>query len=1065
MPNTGSSSEFIWDLVGIPLVKGVDLNTRTRLVQPDVLVKAENVYFPRKGGPEKRRGHTAHIIKDSFDIYQWPNPPDPQYNMYGYGLYDPTTHGLPPKDQLDATSGPFRSVWAQAGTIKEVMTRDDEVLAWDGWRLFSHFSNGNSKKLTAMMPSYESAGIAKVPFTQDYVDAADNGKIRVVGYVKYTGTPSAEIKVYDSLTGALKFTVTNPHGGTDPDYIRVVPAGHYCNVLVSDNNLLYCVSIHENDTEVTLITPVQEAMSGIFDVWKYDESKFIVVSIEQTTVGESFNYYVIGSWCNANGTINTTTLPQAFRFSTSDVTISKINVAVAVHPITNQIGLMWDDSANQYYRAYDEVGAPMFAAVNFAATTDTRHMAIVPSYVIQSANQSVFYLYYDGTAGGTTPKYTVQKCYAGNAVLSTKTRYNVTLASKGCRIGNTPFIWTVFSSTLQTSYYLMDTDLLPVARAERGQAKENVADVSWLPSMNFRLTDNDNGVWQNVEIHGAVMYKQRIDLTTAGDGEVFAETSAKFYELNFTPSLSWSQVGRTLYIAGGQMWAYDGQNLYEHSFHTGPEDLIITTSNGAGALTNSGAYQWRVDWCDKNAFGEEIRSPSFLMEITGAWAPGDDTATIPIVNAPTRRTSSYYLVFRNENGGDSWYLVSNRDPQSAPLYSTSAATTTFTDIVADADIVDNEQHPANNDGYLQPLSAPACTVCAFGRDRLWIAGGELLPGEVWPSRLFYTGQVPSFNYALGVTIDTTDDPVTGISFTSDYTVVFKRNNTHTVSGPISPNVFDLTQPFVQLALADRGCISPKSVVRLTSGVGFQSEAGYRLMNNGGGLEDIGFPVDSVSGVCTGAVLVRTDEHVRFYQSDQQSVVLDYRDGLWSTFTVKPASAVLSPSTGLAILAMSNKLYFEDSSATDGGSSFYYTIRTAPIAKQLGGWQRVRRIWCVGEKEGIPPPVIIRVYYNGRDYYDQQVKWTYTTDMLTNGYGDENYGDGLFGDSSTSYIVRSDVWKWRRRLKKQKCESLQIELTDNGLITPTSKWVPIAFALEIGIRQGLEKLGTRTFSEV
>lgn len=1050
------TGDYIWETVGIPLVKGVDLNTRTRLVSPDNLIKAENVYFPRKGGPEKRRGHTGYTVVDDFDTANYGDPPPSSQNMYGWGIYDTATNGLQPKAQSDVTGG-TRSAYPHSGDIKEVMTRDDEVLAWDGWRLFSHLRDGRSKKLTAYLPSYTSKGIAKIANTINYSDAADNGVIRVVAYVKFTGTPSAEIKVYDSVTGALKFTSTNPQDTGDVAYVRVVNCGAFVNVLISDvsSEIVYSVAIHEDDDSVTSINEVTACGGGgVFDFWKYDETKFIIASIN---IGNQ----LVCTWVNANGTVNTTTIGQS---TVMAITGTPINVAVAVHPVTQHIGLFWDSGATQYYRVYDAQAVAMFAAVTVNSNSDPLHLAIVPSYMITTANISIFSIYYDGRVGGTGSRSVVLKRYSSNSLLSTTTRYNVTLASKGCRVGNVPFIWTVFKSVYQTTYMLMDNGLLPVAKVEYGTAKENLSDISWLPSINY-ITGVTQ--WQTTQFHGALLYNQRIDIETPGTGTTFAETSTKFYSLDFLPKLSWSQAGRSLYIAGGQLWVYDGDSLYEDNFHIGPEELIIAPSNGTGSLTVSGVYKWRVDLCHKNAFGEEVRSVSFLVPSTTPFGGADDTATLTMINAPTRRTNAYYLVFRNENNGTAWYLVSNRDPQSAPSAALTTATTDFIDLLADTAIISKEQHPANNSGYLQPISAPACNVISYGRDRLWIGGGELQPGEIWPSRLFFTGQVPSWSFALGIQVDRGDDLVTAIAFQSDYTLVFKRNSTYIVSGPISSNIFSLTTPFVQLALADKGCINHKSVVRLSSGVAFQSSSGYRLMGPSGGIENIGFPVDSKSGECVGAILVNEDEHLRFYQSDNDTLVLDYGDGLWSTFVFnnKPSSAVLSPTTGMAIISTGNKLLFESNDEyTDNGFNFYYTIRTAPLGKSLGGYQKIRRIFCVGEKEGTPPPVIIRIYTDTKDYYDQQISWDYSVDGLTHGYGNNNYGDGLLGDASTSYIIRDSIWRWRRRIKKPKCESISIELTDVGLMTNVNKWIPVAFALEIGTKPGLDRTGPKTFTE-
>ena len=54
-----------WETVGLPLVGGVDVTTRARLVSPQKLLAAVNAYYPQNGGPEKRHGHTAETVTDT----------------------------------------------------------------------------------------------------------------------------------------------------------------------------------------------------------------------------------------------------------------------------------------------------------------------------------------------------------------------------------------------------------------------------------------------------------------------------------------------------------------------------------------------------------------------------------------------------------------------------------------------------------------------------------------------------------------------------------------------------------------------------------------------------------------------------------------------------------------------------------------------------------------------------------------------------------------------------------------------------------------------------------------
>lgn len=1027
-------NDFEWETVAIPLAKGVDTNTRARLVPADTLLKAENVYFPRVGGPEKRRGHTAYTVVDGSNIGLGDPPSD---NLYGYGLFD---------SSITDTSTSL-SPYSEAGEIKEIITRDDEVVAWDGHRLYSNYSNGDSKLISkAYIPTCLTKTISKTVSAQNYSDCADNGSIRVVAHVDTKGTRSIVVDVYDSSTGTLKISSSGSYPGSDILYVRVIGCGSYCHVFVSDvgDDILYKASIHSASTSFTWVPAATVSSLGIFDVWKIDEDRFLVALIDSSNSVDIRYFFSSGvldyNWiADVGATDPTYGLP--------------INIAVAVHPVSSNVCILWDIGTQVFYRNFDSVGTALFSIVAVDSSGFVFHLAVAPTYLTVSGDDG-FNLYldiFDGTA-----KIAVILKRLGGGSIEDITRYNLTFCSKACRVGNTSFIWSVWESTLQSSYILLDDDLLPVAKIEYGTALENLGDPGWMPSINCVLTDSK---WDTYNFHGVLHYNQRISGTGDNSG-IFQERSTRFYQLNFLPRLSWTQAGRATYIAAGQMWSYDGRTLDEAQFPIGVEDIEVTPSNSTGTLTNSGKYRWRIDMCFKNAAGEEVRSISFLTdEIT--FGAADDTATLEWVQPPTRRLDSYYLIYRNENNGTLWYLVSSRDPSSAPSYTTLSSTQTFIDRLPDASLVDKELHPANTDGYLQPIAAPSCDLVSFGKDRLWISGGELSPGEVWPSRLFQPGTTPSFSFALPVNIDRSDEPVTGIGFNTDYTVVFKERSIYIISGNISGNILTSAGPQVQLAYTETGCINFKSVERLPNGLSFESSSGIKLINAAGGLENIGVLVSELRGTIVGAVIVRNDDNIRFYSSDQDAVVLDYTQGQWSTFTVRPQSAVLSPVTGLAVLAVGNKLYYEsETSDTDGGSSFNYTIKTAWLAEKIGGFQRVKRVYCPGESVGIPPNVTLRLYYNERDFWSQEITWDTSKNLNASTWGEAIWGQGTWGDVDNN-TLKDSVWRWRRRTKRQKCESISIEITDSGLITPTSKWIPTAIGLEIGKETGLQRVPNRT----
>jgi hypothetical protein len=1064
-------SNFEWEPVGIPLAAGVDLNTRARLVDKGKLLRAENVFFPRDGGPEMRRGHRAHTVLDA-QVSLVGSPPDHDQNLYGYGLFD--------EDSTFSSTISSKSTYPGAGTIKGLAVRDKEILAWDGHRLFSHHNSDNKFSLnynstttfsyltlasdgggtdpfelaansTAYMPTARSSVIGKTFYPQSMSDAADNGTIRVFATVN-SDDAAAQVFVYDSVSGSLKFTeILNT---ADVSYIKLVPVGAYVHVYVSETggNTLYLYVIHQNDYSTG--TPVDLGDVAVFDVEKVTEDLTLVAKCDTTNVVQL-------TYVNGNGTVNSSYFSAGFLPDLDSALAHK--VAVCVHPTTKDICLFWYSTAatTAYGRIYSSTGTALHARTSIANNNSVNHLTCASAYLTDDG-ESVFHLFLDDD---TSSLITYSYKFSGTSAFTQNTRHNVGLASRAFRVGNTAFVFCYYTTTLQTQYLLMDFKLFITGRLEYGTAIASTS-TPWLPGVNCVLSDE---AWDVYDFHCALMYRLRVVKEQVQPPTVdatFQENSAKFVTLNFMPKLTYAQAGRCTYFPGALLWAYDGRELVEANFIAGPEGYTFTKSNGAGSLGVSSVYRYRVYLCHKNAAGEEIRSLAFLSDevnmAIGGDTPLNDTVTISGTTIPTNRDDTYFLVYRNENAGTLWYLVSNRDPSSAscPKNDHTSSTWSFTDTLADTAIIDNELDPANNTSWLMPWAAPACEVIAYGKDRLWIAGGEMAPGEVAASRLFSTNEVPSFSPVLSVSVDRENDPIVAISFIADLVYVFRRNNVYLLSGQFSPNIFLGNSILSQLALTEVGATSPYTA-RVVQGCLFQSAGGFRLLDSSGGLKSIGTAVDSLTGELAGIVVSYVDRNVRFYQTDEQSPVFDYESFEWSTFNLQPQAAITNPLTGLAVLAVGNKLYFEEEDLyTDDSRTYRSYIRTSWLSSALGGFQSIRRIGALGEFYG-HCTTTVNVYMNEQVSPVETFTWDSSADLNSSIWGSGTWGSGFWGDSSgTGFAHNDSVWRWVRRLSRQKCNAVSIEISFNSADGLGA--VPTVIMLEVGNRNTLDKVPTRTF---
>lgn len=1017
-----------WEPVAIPLAAGLDINTRARLVEPGKLLTAKNCYFPRGGGPEKRKGHISSSVRYGTEVGTSPTD-----WLYGWGRFSGTS--IPYRTPSPA----YVSAYPEAGPLLGTATRDSERVAWDGYNLYSKTAYGYTPPVVAQMPAARTETLGKTAQSQSYADAGDNGTIRVLAY-RDLSAGTAVVSVYDSATGAHKFSF--PSNAPDPEYLRVVPCGAYVQVFVSDitNNVIYHYAIHQEDTGSPDELTEGLNSGAYFDVCKISESLLLLAYVD-TSQDVRIAYF------NSNGTPYT--LGPAANTQLDCSSANVLSVGVDRHPVSNEIGLIWRTSTEQRCRTYTANGVVISSVLVFANDANCSKVGVVASYLTDSAGYGIFYGFSDNTLA-TNRFVRLRAFYSteiglgdGGGTGSTTTygqRFNVNLIGKPFRVGNVPFVWTCFPSDYQTTFLLMDQLLNPVGKLESGTALQNSAD-PWMFSTNYTIATN---LWETYNFHCALMYKQRV---LEVDG-IFHEVGTKFCTLDFLPEFRRAQAGRCLYFPGAQLNCYDGKRFAESGFHFAAEDPALTPSNGAGSLTNSGEYNYRIYLCRKNAQGEEVRGPALLTDSVTLGA-AEDTVTIVGKTIPTSYEDAYFLIYRQANTGTLWKLVSERDPSSAncPKNDLTQVTWTFVDTVSDVIQETRESDPGNASNYLQYFSAPACETIAYGKNRLWVSGGELPPGTLLPSRLFYPEEVPSFHLNLAHSIDRDNDPITAVGFIADFVVAFKEKRAYIVSGEPADNTSLDDTLRSQLLLSDVGCTSHNSLARLSSGICFQAAGGIRMADASGSLRTIGLDVDPITTYVTDAVLDTENRLVKFYQSDADTLVLDYEGGQWTTWTTRSISA--SGDTH----CHNSELWTVSEGYQDADTNYLHTVRTAHLGSVLGGFNRLRRVGATGESDA-NYEITLRAYLDENTAAAETWTWNSADDLNTSTWGSGTWGSGFWGDSSgTLLYARDSVWRWRHRLSKQKCSCISIEIEYNG-----SGRGPIHTALvfEIGRKPGLDR---------
>lgn len=1066
-----------YETVGIPLVSGIKPQARARMLDPGKLLIAQNCYYLKDQGPQKRNGHTERVVHTSApypgsnpfpnptavpsrDLFDTADPQIPAAWVFGWGTASVPTSS----DPYQTSSQP------DVGQLFGVGARDTELAAWDGHRVFSLApqqasllgesllgSTGKLSRRSVVLPMLRSSVIAKVASAQTNPDSADNGKIRTVVWIT-PGTNLVSYSAFDSSNGAPLVTASVLTTSAAND-VRLLTVGDWTHILVSSttSGTLELRSFHSSAPAV-IVSRSLGSSGAQFDVKKVTEMRWVVLR------GTSPTLNVLQF--NADGTSAGGFIPT---LGGAGLTAGG---AMAIEAdVSGNYGIIWFDNPNVRFAVYNTQGSQIAAATTVLATGGTnRRMTLSARYL--PIGTGVIWDVFDeevNTVNRVTSLAVVQDGPTVTTTTLTVCR-NAVLASHAFRVGQRTFVWSASSATsLQRTWFLCDAGMRPVGKMAYGLATIDTSAANTLPGVHWIGTGPAK---DRIVFNGALPVNQRVTSNTSRfvPNGVFAETSVQAYKLDFLPPFRAAQAGRCMYVAGAQLWAYDGAEVVEAGFHQAPEGVSFTAVGTAGGLQTGGAvYRYRVDLCHKNAQNEEVRSWSLVTTGTTT-AAGTIQINVPTMPFTRKSDDSYLLFFRTEGNGTVYYLANSRDPANAGFVLNNLAVNqvSYTDQLSDASLISGEYHPANSAGnYLDPLPAPACEIVAGGRDRLWLAGGDLSPGEIAPSRLFQPGETPTFSPGVNIQVDRNAEPITAIGFLAGLACVFRRTSTYIVDSDGPDNSLNQQWAPPRLAIADTGAVSQETLGLTTFGLWFQSPAGVRLLTNSGTMDaTAGTDMDPVlrDAKFCGCTVVPQYTQIRWYSKDGTAFVLDYSSNSWCTWTISCAGAVFWPVTNLVVLAKAEGSFWLESPDvfTDAGSAYEMVVRFGWLhAGSAGDFQAVRRWALFGE---CTPPLSLRarLFYNERPFHEEEIQFSFLgADGNTDAWGTGNWGDGLWGDANNPsgadrLWLRDSVFRVRHRPVRRKCSVFSIEFSDQGALT--DGFQPVMLALEIGKKQGLDRIG-------
>lgn len=608
------------------------------------------------------------------------------------------------------------------------------------------------------------------------------------------------------------------------------------------------------------------------------------------------------------------------------------------------------------------------------------------------------------------------------------------------------FVNLIHQSTLQATYFTARSDGLLVARYQSTTAGTHTT---------RPLLVN---VWerQASKFEWAILNKTQI---VSENATIYTPLGVSKTSLDFANNdiFTAKQLGNNLHVCGGFLSMYDGQSVVEHGFHLFPENITLTPQTTGGSLAD-GSYQVVIvyEWTDNK--GQLHRSSPSVAQtaiVSGGGGSGSIDVVAPALRLTAKKSprSNVSIVgYVTEASGTVFYRYTS---VTSPTYNDPTAdTVTMPDVTT---VSTSNEILYTTGGVLENSYSPACSAIEVYKGRLWLAGLE--DDSLWYSKEMRVNDPVEFSTSLTLAIESIGGPVTGISVLDDKLLLLKNDRYYYTFGD-GPNNLGLDGAFAEplFVTADVGCENAVSLSRIPGGVVFKSRKGIYAVDSTLNPVYIGADVESFNSLTvTSASLVAAANQVRFTTESGPTLVFDYFQKQWSTFTGQGAYDSVLWQNQYTFLKTSGVVFVENlSSFKDNVSPVRMLIETGWISLAgLAGFKRVYKIMLIGSYKS-RHKLRVSCAFDFSDAYTE-VAWFDPASLL----GISTYGeDSPYGETGTVYGGSNSAYRFTIFPKKQKCQAIKI-LIEEDTTTATAGsqegFTLAAIGLEVGMKQGFAKL--------
>lgn len=602
----------------------------------------------------------------------------------------------------------------------------------------------------------------------------------------------------------------------------------------------------------------------------------------------------------------------------------------------------------------------------------------------------------------------------------------VGISSKPFVYNGTTYLLVIYYSAYQPTYFLIDVAGNIVAKL--AYSNGGTYSTTGLPSVSII----------NNNIYFAYLFKDLITAVNKTQGLVnsagiYSQTGINMANIKFSSSnISASEIGNNLHLSGGFLSMYDGSVVVEHGFHLWPDYIEVVVSHSGGSMTVQDYYYIvTYEWTD--AAGNIHRSaPSIPVKAASASFSGSTNSVT--VNTPTLRLTAKKInkikivIYRWSTAQPLYYQCTS---VSIPLLNaTNGDDVQFVDTLADASILGNNLIYTTG-GVIENIGAPAIAAMSLFKSRLMLLTAEDR-NLVWFSKQVIQG-VPVelsdlFTLYVAPTIGAQGSTgiTTALAAMDDKEVFFKADAIYYLTGNGPDNTGsnnDFSGPFFITSTV--GCANQSSVVFIPSGLMFQSDKGIWLLGRDLSTIFIGSPVEAYTedSLVVSALAIPGTNQVRFMMDSGLMLMYDYYYNQWSTFiNVGGVSSTLYQ--GAHTLINSNNVVLQETPDLylDASTPVQMSVTTGWInLAGLQGFQRAYGIFILGTYLS-PHKLSVSIAYDYNSAPLQNVIINPTN------YA-SNYGSDTLWGGSSSWGGPSQVEQWRVFLQKQKCEAIQITISE------------------------------------